>query len=294
MLNLFNNFYIMPANMGYFIKSHNFYSSVKPEGDLVKVSFGELPKAKMLGEGINLTDCFPDGIEKAMSESNDKITVLYADSDSYKEVISRFLKTAFPSISDEMAKKFFTFFGSSLKMISHNYYLISLVDYSLPYNINDLMENYFDNIEIDMSKVEPFDVSLDELGLDWLLYDSLLSGKNNKNLTKPLNEAYKMALDNEINGVRGISDYHNLSIPDSRLEAAKVIGENVRNNVTLCKDIFENGKLRTAASIVSSLKNGDYLNFFQHRIEYDRSNSYLSLLALNGNKGLVELPSIGD
>lgn len=295
MLNLFNNFYLMPANMGYYSKTHNFYTAVRPDDSLMGFSMYNLPKAKCLSTGDDLEKCFASITPELAMAPSPTITILYADGESYSKFLCRFLKTVFPSINNETAKDFIKFIGNSVKMISYNYYIVSLKGYTVPYSIEELFDDYFDR-DVDMSSVSPFDMELNQLGLDWLLYDAI-SGSNQfpTQLDAAVKKAYTAALTNEINGVVGLSEYYSFDTDseDSKTLAIQVGSLDISNGTDLCKDAAARGKLRTVKQLIDNLKTTGDISFFPHRCEYDRSNTFLIWLAVSSLKNGFAVPSIG-
>jgi hypothetical protein len=295
MLNLFNNFYLMPANMGYYSKTHNFYVAVKPDEGLVGYSMANLPKAKCLASGSDLSTCFGTATPEEAMAPSEVITVLYADGEAYFNFLCRFLKTAFPSIDNATATDFIKFIGYSIKMISCDYYLVNLKGYSLPYSVDDLFNDYF-NREVNMSSVVPFNMDLGQLGLDWLLYDAV-SGTSQypTQLDVAVKKAYTAALTNEINGVMGLGEYYSFDSDSEDLKtlAIQVGGLDISNGVDLCQDAAANGKLRTVKQLVDNIKTSGNISFFPHRCEYDRSNTYIVWLAVSSIKNGTTIPAIG-
>jgi hypothetical protein len=295
MLNLFNNFYLLPANMGYYEKTHNFYASVMPEEGIVGFNMGNLPGAKSLAQGKDLAECFSTVTPEEAMAPSDIITILYADSSSYLTYLARFLKTVFPSIDNETAGDFIKFIGNSVKMVSYNHYMMSFKDYSIPYTADDLYEDYF-NKSVDMSSVVPFNMNLDELGLDWLLYDSIAgSNQFSTKLDAAVKKAYTAALMNEINGVLGLNEYYSVEADSEDLKtlAIQVGSLDISNSVDLCQDVAATGKLRTVKQLLDNMKTTGDVSFFPHRCEYDRSNTYLVWLAISSKKNGFAVPTIG-
>lgn len=295
MLNLFNSFYIMPVNMGYYPRSHSFYVAIKPIEGVYITDVGGTSRAKRFNQGDSISTCFAAVTpEQAMLDAS-SIVVLYADSSAYREYLTRFIKTVFPSIDKEMANNVFQFIWGSIKMTAYGYHLTSMINPELEYTIEDLHKEYFSE-PIDIASAKPFDIELKYLGLDWLLYDalSLNGGQFQTQLEEVLKRAYTDALKNEINGVMGIKRYFDVDAESDDLETlAKQVGSLKLEFTTLCNNVHTTGTLRTVKQLMDNLKSKGDISVFTHRCEYHRSNTFLVWLAINSVKHNLPVPTIG-
>lgn len=301
MLNLFNNFYMVPANMMLYPKPHSFVSSIDPK-HLAFIHFEDTPVAKSISQGPSISTCFGGmSPEEVMSTTaKDKLVILYADGPSYREFFARFIKTAFPSISKEDANALFIFIGESVKFMTTRFTLLGLHGETI-YTIDDLDRDYFsDELNLD---VEPFDISLSELGLDWMLFDRLYVGKSqfSKKLTDSVNKAYRNVLNREIKSVGGVHEYFGVDFTpdnisdDNVIDLATKVGNLNISNSGLCDDIAKTGKLRTADSLIKNLEspnvNSDLVSFI---CKYNRSSGFLLWLAIKSKRDGTKLPIIGE
>lgn len=309
MIHLFSNVYMRPFELGLLKKNHSYV--LKTDSYEISTSLIKTHLAKPL-DLQTVEECV------SYSEEFDERIVIYVGYDELKDYLSRLIKTIFPDCDQEFMTMMFRMYKNTFCM---NWYLTTsnyILDSNRLLTLEEFSSGYFNSVPL-VEDVEPFNVDMKLIGIEWKLWDHIMGEKKHctsmkKTLTTiakasasiEINE-YKIELEKTLLAIEQdwlklsdegfAKDIHPVCIDPKLGKSATVIdyvekeygfnmfvglGDKFTHHVRIemfDKIITKKGRFPTPTEILNDILGPNDLNTLSFHIEQGFINPYIILLA---------------